>query len=946
MSQQILLTTTGTQSPVTLNDMGGRMFTHPTTNYDLLQEYKFEALRDSFDLQSAINSGYVTLTDDTGFNITNVSDNFVESKTTNDLGIFVQNITYTSGTSGWATAAANTYALNNQSAPYYLNRTNHTGTQTSATISDFTTAVNSGTSGWATNAANAYLLNNNNSSFYLSRTNHTGTQTSSTISDFTSATNSLITSGTSGYANNAASAYVAINANNLNNQLPSFYLSRANHTGTQLSSTISDFTTAVNALNTGTSGWATNAANAYLFNNQNPAFYLNRSNQTGTETVSVISDLSTNGTAAWGKNSANAYLFNNQNAAFYLSRSNQTGTQLANTISDLSLAVAGTSGWATTAANSLLFNNNNSSFYLSRSNQTGTQLSNTISDFSNAVLTLGSSSTSGYATNAASAFVAINANNLNNQLPSFYLNRANHTGTQLSNTISDFNNAVLALGTSSTAGWATNAANAYLFNNQNAAFYLNRSNFTGTQTVATISDLSTNGTSGWATNAANSYTLNSQNGAYYLNRSNHVGNVVGDLSLNNNLNVAGNVNVVGLVYSTSGISTSKMTVSGASILNTLSASVINTNAEIIGTTLNVNGDINTNADVNVQGFLYSTSGASVGGLATFNNLNANGNISGNGNISTTVGNIITTTGSFTSTTGGITVGTTVAGANVTASNNIVSSGNIFINGGGKLNGTAGWATNAGNAFLFNNNNAAFYLNRSNFTGTETVSVISDLATNGTTGWATNAANGFLLNNNNAAFYQNRVNHTGTQTVSTISDMITNGTAGFASDAQSAYGLTTNTGAIVNVFSSAAPSSGQFLIATSATAATWQNLVNNSVGATGTLNVTATAYSSGINGSLTLTPVSGTYFVNWSASVTIGTAAATVNGAIHVGGTINTNSERQFKMASGGQGSGIISVLGSSAFVTVNGSQAIEVRFIVSSGTGVLTFRSMNILKIA
>ena len=40
------------------------------------------------------------------------------------------------------------------------------------------------------------------------------------------------------------------------------------------------------------------------------------------------------------------------------------------------------------------------------------------------------------------AGTASNASNLNSQLPSFYLGRANHTGTQLSNTISDFDTQV------------------------------------------------------------------------------------------------------------------------------------------------------------------------------------------------------------------------------------------------------------------------------------------------------------------------------------------------------------------------------------------------------------------------------------------------------------------------------------------------------------------------
>src|SRR6185369_5225803 len=62
----------------------------------------------------------------------------------------------TNGTSGWATNSANSYSLNNQNSAFYLNRSNHTGTQLASSISDFATAVSGGTSGWATNAGYAY----------------------------------------------------------------------------------------------------------------------------------------------------------------------------------------------------------------------------------------------------------------------------------------------------------------------------------------------------------------------------------------------------------------------------------------------------------------------------------------------------------------------------------------------------------------------------------------------------------------------------------------------------------------------------------------------------------------------------------------------------------------------------------------------------------------------
>jgi len=58
---ELLLTTTGTQSPVIINDLGNRSFTHPTTNYNLLNDYSIITLMNSFDLRGAVTSGYITL---------------------------------------------------------------------------------------------------------------------------------------------------------------------------------------------------------------------------------------------------------------------------------------------------------------------------------------------------------------------------------------------------------------------------------------------------------------------------------------------------------------------------------------------------------------------------------------------------------------------------------------------------------------------------------------------------------------------------------------------------------------------------------------------------------------------------------------------------------------------------------------------------------------------
>ena len=59
---EALLTTTGSQSQVSFADLGLRTFTHPTTDVNLLLEYDEEELKNSNDLQEAIDNGWVILT--------------------------------------------------------------------------------------------------------------------------------------------------------------------------------------------------------------------------------------------------------------------------------------------------------------------------------------------------------------------------------------------------------------------------------------------------------------------------------------------------------------------------------------------------------------------------------------------------------------------------------------------------------------------------------------------------------------------------------------------------------------------------------------------------------------------------------------------------------------------------------------------------------------------
>ena len=70
----VYITTTGTQNPVTLDDLGGRFFPHPTVSYDLELEYSISELQRSQSLQNAISSGYITVTNESGENITSISN--------------------------------------------------------------------------------------------------------------------------------------------------------------------------------------------------------------------------------------------------------------------------------------------------------------------------------------------------------------------------------------------------------------------------------------------------------------------------------------------------------------------------------------------------------------------------------------------------------------------------------------------------------------------------------------------------------------------------------------------------------------------------------------------------------------------------------------------------------------------------------------------------------
>ncbi len=71
---ELLLSTTGTASPVVIDDLGGRSFTHPVTDLDLLLEYSHSTIMGSADLNTKVAAGEITLTDADGVAFTVVQD--------------------------------------------------------------------------------------------------------------------------------------------------------------------------------------------------------------------------------------------------------------------------------------------------------------------------------------------------------------------------------------------------------------------------------------------------------------------------------------------------------------------------------------------------------------------------------------------------------------------------------------------------------------------------------------------------------------------------------------------------------------------------------------------------------------------------------------------------------------------------------------------------------
>lgn len=136
------------------------------------------------------------------------------------------------------------------------------------------------------------------------------------------------------------------------------------------------------------------------------------------------------------------------------------------------------------------------------------------------------------------------------------------------------------------------------------------------------------------------------------------------------------------------------------------------------------------------------------------------------------------------------------------------------------------------------------------------------------------------------------------------------------------------------------------LSTSATGLLTSGISNTEVSATA--SATAGTGADTLLTSMTITPVSGTYLVWFSCDVNSATSGVVVSVSIYVGGVQKADSLRKLMPFAGGTltaGSQRIPV-STNGEVTVNGSQAIEIRWSASAGAPTAAARTMNILRVS
>lgn len=117
--------------------------------------------------------------------------------------------------------------------------------------------------------------------------------------------------------------------------------------------------------------------------------------------------------------------------------------------------------------------------------------------------------------------------------------------------------------------------------------------------------------------------------------------------------------------------------------------------------------------------------------------------------------------------------------------------------------------------------------------------------------------------------------------------------------------------------------------------------------TDTANATTTSATPTLLTSMTTTPAAGTYLVWFSATASMNNFNGQITYAFYVGGSVKTDSVRLIQPFDGGSLGGTTArgAMPLNGLITVNGSQAIEVRWNVNAGTGICAQRTLNTLRI-
>lgn len=184
---------------------------------------------------------------------------------------------------------------------------------------------------------------------------------------------------------------------------------------------------------------------------------------------------------------------------------------------------------------------------------------------------------------------------------------------------------------------------------------------------------------------------------------------------------------------------------------------------------------------------------------------------------------------------------------------------------------------------------------------------------------------------------------------TDTQTLLNKTINSSSNNVAANMLRTSGGSVV-IGNSLPPSVGNALIATSSNTAEWKpitttgggSISSNIVSGVSSISTTSTIYV--LVDGITITPVSGTYIVTFSATGSVSKSNAINKFAIHVDNDVVLDSERIIGN-SGNNANNLSMSLCTQTRVTVNGLQAINVKYTSDSGTFFMESRNMIIMKV-